>query len=361
MATIEKRMPQVTALADRLLNDIRQRRMAVGDRYLTTEEVGRMLGVRKAVAGKAIRLLADREILIPRQRTGTFVGPGLSQSCRSKVRTVHVLLPSGDPSGTHWAYQPFIAGMRKSLPDANVQFAFIPEGDPLPYVQELIEQQRASGQFLGVVAVSCPPEVYRYLSMLRIPAVVSGSLYSSALQLSSVDLDNRSSGRLIMRYLIERGHRRIAMLNTSAGRPGDNNFVDGIADALSDANLPPNALVQRLVRNDIEALRAIAHDLFCEPNRPTAALTRGTFQAAALTSAATAAGLAVPKDLEIVFDYMDETTPVLDPTKYPRVLAAVPFIEHAAMIGKLLHDIVEGVQVEPRHLVVPVEFRGAEP
>jgi DNA-binding LacI/PurR family transcriptional regulator len=251
--------------------------------------------------------------------------------------------------------------MRKSLPDANVQFAFIPEGDPLPYVQELIEQQRASGQFLGVVAVSCPPEVYRYLSMLRIPAVVSGSLYSSALQLSSVDLDNRSSGRLIMRYLIERGHRRIAMLNTSAGRPGDNNFVDGIADALSDANLPPNALVQRLVRNDIEALRAIAHDLFCEPNRPTAALTRGTFQAAALTSAATAAGLAVPKDLEIVFDYMDETTPVLDPTKYPRVLAAVPFIEHAAMIGKLLHDIVEGVQVEPRHLVVPVEFRGAEP
>jgi len=286
MSTIEVHRRHVDALAERLVADIHRRGLTVGDRYLTTEEVRRMLGVRKAVAGKAVRRLAEQDILIPRQRAGTFIGPGLQKQNRSRVRTIYVLLPAGDPSGSHWAYQPFIAGIRNSIPEVNVQFTFVPEGDPLPYVQELIEDQRATGHFLGVVAVSCPPEVYRYLSERRVPSVVSGSLYSAELHLSSVDLDNHHSGQLLTQYLVDRGHARMALLSTGVGRPGDNAFLDGVIDTLTAAGLPPNSLIQRSVRNDIEAFRAIAKELLEKPDRPTAVMTRGSFQLAAIAEVA---------------------------------------------------------------------------
>ena len=46
-------------LAERLVADIRHRGLAVGDRYLTAEEVCRVLGVGKTAATKAMRHLAE--------------------------------------------------------------------------------------------------------------------------------------------------------------------------------------------------------------------------------------------------------------------------------------------------------------
>ena len=111
----------VSALTDRMVADIRRRGLVTGERYLTTAEVSRMLGVRKAMAGRAIRRLAEREILIPRPRTGTFVGPGLEKQTRSRVRAIYVLLAAGHPTSTHWHYQPFVEGIRSTIPEINVQ------------------------------------------------------------------------------------------------------------------------------------------------------------------------------------------------------------------------------------------------
>ena len=185
MLSTEMHHPHVDALAERLVVDIRRRGLGVGDRYMTVEAVSQMLGVRRAVAGKAIRQLAYRGILIPKQRTGTFVGAGLKKEARSKIRTVFVLLSAEDPSARHWSYQPFIAGIRSQIPEVNVQFTFVSESDPVEYVRELIDGARSLGQFAGIVAVSCPTEVYSLLAELRVPAVVFGSLYSPDLPITS--------------------------------------------------------------------------------------------------------------------------------------------------------------------------------
>ena len=356
MLTGKKHLPQITALADRLVSDIRHRGLSVGDRYLTTAEVSRMLGVRKAVAGEAIRQLAEREILISKQRSGTFIGPGLKKQKRSKVRTVHVLLPAGDPSATHWAFQPFIEGIRREMADINAQFTFVPENETVEYVRELIDGSRASGQYAGVVAVSCPPEVYRYLADLRLPAVVSGSLYSDELQLGSVDSDNAQCGRLLTQYLIDRGHRHIALLMTGGGRPGDNSFLDGISDAMSLAGLAPNALVQRFVRNDLQALQAVAKSVLEKPNHPTAIITRGSYQAEAMSSVVSSLGLDATNGVEVVFDHQDETSPHVDVASYTRVEPTLSFIEIAATFGKMLTEMSEGISATPPRVIVPVEL-----
>lgn len=356
MLSKELHSPHIKVLAERLMNDIRYRGLSVGDRYLTTDEVSRSLGVGKAAAGKAMRSLAERGILVSRQRSGTFIGPGIGIHRQSKVQTIHVLLPEENLAATHWSYQPFIAGIRRAIPGINVQFTFVPETDSVPYVRELIDGARAAGQFAGVVAVTCPLQVYRYLAETGVPAVVYGSLDSPELNLASVDEDAHESGRLLAQYLIERGHCRLALLTATGGRPGDNAFFDGISEALTAAGLPHNALMQRLTRGDLDALQVAASELFRQPNRPTAVITRGILQADAVASAAAQSGLTVPDQLEIVFDHEDQTTPQIDMAAYPRVLPKLSFVEIAATIGNVLKEMSSNVAKPAPHIIVPVEL-----
>jgi DNA-binding LacI/PurR family transcriptional regulator len=342
-------------LAERLVADIRRRGLAVGDRYLTADEVCHELGVGKTVAVKAMRLLAEQGALVSRQRSGTFIGPTLGKDKNSKVQTIYVLLPAGDPSTSHWLFQPFIAGIHTEIPDVDVHFTFIPEKEPVAYVRELIDGPRASGQLTGIVAVSCPSVVYRYLIEQRVPAVIYGSVYSSELPITSVDSDSFQSGQLLARHLIDRGHRRIAFLMTGAGRPGNYLFQDGIIDALAAAGLSPSVLIPRLIHNDIEALRAIAKELLDGPERPTAIITRGSAQVEAMATVVAEAGLIVPDDVEIVFDY-DQTTLRPHTPSYPWVQPTLSFTEITAMIGKILKEMSEGMPSSPKRVVIPVEL-----
>jgi DNA-binding LacI/PurR family transcriptional regulator len=356
MLSQETHAPHIKALAERLITDIRYRGLTVGDRYLTTEEVSRSLGVGKAAASKTLRHLAERGILISRQRAGTFIGPGVDKKRYSKVKTINVLLPTGDPNASHWSYQPFIAGIRSEISEVNVQFTFVPDTNPVAYVRELIEGAQALGQFAGVIAVSCPAEVYQFLAEQRLPGVVFGSVYSSELAITSVDWDNAQNGRLLTQYLIARGHRRIALLIARAGRPGDNLFLDGICDALTTAGLPPNALVHRMAHSHLDGLRAMAKELLAASDHPTAVITRGCYTAEAVASAASSLGLSVPNDLEIAFDHADDATPCLDIAAYPRVEPTMSFTEIAAMIGKILRELSEGIPGHSQRVLIPAKF-----
>ncbi len=351
----ETHSPHVEVLAKRLTSDIQHRGLTVGDRYLTTEEVCRTFGVGKTAVSKAVRYLAKRQILVPRQRSGTFVGPGVAEHKNSKVQTIFVLLPAGDPSTDHWLFQPFIAGIHTEIPDVNVQFTFVPEKNQDSYIRELIEGPRLAGQLAGVVAVSCPSVVYRYLIELRVPAVVYGSVYSSEMPITSVDADNFESGQLLTQYLIDRGHRRIAFLMTGAGLPGNNQFLDGINDALASAGLLPTVLIPRLIQNDMEALCAITRELLTSPNRPTALITRGSTQVEAVASVAKDAGYEVPSDLEIVFDH-DQTTLRPHTPTFPWVQPKLPLTEITAMLGKILKEMKGVVPTHPNRVVIPMAF-----
>ena len=357
MSDTEIHTQHVRALADKLLSDIRHRNLGVGDRYLSTQMVSRMLGIRKSVAGKAIRHLAERQILVVRPRSGTFIGEGMKKNGRSIVQTVIVLLPAEDPVNSHWSTQPFITGIRNEFPGVNVQFAYVPDNNPVPYVRELIEDLQSLGHFAGVVSVSCPPEVYRFLAELHVPAVVYGSLYSSELPISSVDLDNFECGRLLTQYLISRGHSRLALVMTGGGRPGNNLFLDGIGNTLNVAGLGHGKLLHRLVPNDIESLRVTVKNILVDQaEHPTAIITRGCVQGHTVASVATELGLTIPDDLEVAFDHVDETTPHIDISAYPRVVSKSSFAEIAAIIGKNLKEMSENISSCKKREVIPVEF-----
>ena len=59
-------------LAVRLEQDIRQRGLYAGDRYLTAPEAANLLDVSAGMAHRAMRVLAQRQMLVRRRNCGTF-------------------------------------------------------------------------------------------------------------------------------------------------------------------------------------------------------------------------------------------------------------------------------------------------
>ena len=115
------------------------------------------------------------------------------------------------------------------MPEVNVQFTVVPETDPLAYLQELIDGPRASGQlaeawFLLVVQPKCA----------AISPDCGGPRWSTARYTHPNCPSPRwiktgvEVGRLLTRYLTDRGHRHIAVLMmgvtdfraTTISRPG---------------------------------------------------------------------------------------------------------------------------------------------
>lgn len=341
----------VQTVAERIERDIRARGLAPGDRYLTGVEAGSMLGVSPATANRAMSLLMQRELLVRRRRSGTFIGPRLGGDRASAVRSVYVLAPEHQAEDMPQA-DLLMRGIRDGMPGVSVHFGFLPEAGRVASIQDLLGESLRTGQLAGVVPISCGPEVYEYLVERGIPTVVFGSLYSTSGRLTSVDVDNREMGRLLVGHLAERGHRRIAIVDNSRGCPGDNDFGDGVREALTAAGLPPNAALTRFVP-DVPSLVAEVRSLLAMADPPTGFVARSLRLAEAVKKTLDAE--ITPGDaVEIVF--LEHRTAAAERASFVRVAPKLELEQIAAVIGRTLRRLDENPQWEPEQVVVPVEL-----
>ncbi|MBN2292963.1 MAG: GntR family transcriptional regulator [Pirellulales bacterium] len=342
---------KIGSLAAQIERDIRKRGLTTGDRYLTGAEAGLLLGVSTASANRAMSLLVDRNLLVRRRRSGTFVGSKINSQAVSRTCSVYVLTmehQSQDIPSTDLLLQ----GIRAGIASANVHFGFLPEVDRLTYVKELLRDSMRSGQLAGVVPISCGREVYQYLLDAGIPTVVLGSVYESMDRLASIDMDNYQMARLLAGHLFHQGHRRVAVIDNSRGCPGDNYFSDGISEATADACLPANSVLMRFLP-DIESVFAQVREMLASDWPPTGFVARTPRLANAVEQALKYCGVTENR-FEIVFqDYHTSTV------KKSRFTFARPKDNFAAMaiqIGKTLHRLGEDPSWKPEHIVIPVEL-----
>ena len=191
------------------------------------------------------------------------------------VRTVFVLMRAEDKDYAIPPSAEILHAIRVELGDVNVQFGFVPAQDPIAYLQEMLTPIVAAGHLAGVVAISCQRDVYCYLATLDVPLVINGSLYPDGDAIPSIDADNRESGRLLARYLIESGKKRFALLCHNEDQPGDHDFHDGVCEVLAEMDVPATALLVRPYPATQQALRALVQHLVHIPDAPTAFIVRG--------------------------------------------------------------------------------------
>ncbi len=339
----------VDRLATRLENDISYRQLGPGDRYMTADEAGQMLGVSLATANRAMQLLAKRDILVRRRSHGTFIGSRVDMKQPSQLRTIHFLLPADRSNCV--TYDELAEGVSREVSLASVQFTRLPRDNTVHFVRDLIDRAAQAGNLLGVIAGSCPHGVYRYLQDQAVPAVVLGSLYRDTDRLPSLDVDMRQAGRLMAEYLIARGHKRIALLAREQWSPGDNMFFESVTSAMSAAGLSHDSLVVRSMVDQREpAVHEVRH-LLESDGRPTGFICRRRFFVQAVKTVAESLGLSVPDDVAIVVD--GPSSRYMAGLNVPCCLPELDITAMTGVLTRMLCELSEGREPETPHVVVP--------
>jgi DNA-binding LacI/PurR family transcriptional regulator len=341
-------------LAKHMEADIRTRGLRASEPYLTTTQAGQKFGVSKAMAYRAMKILVAREVLVSHPGRGTFIGPQITSAPAEHVKCIHLLLTRDVFQSSGRSSYGWLAGLLASLPGYNIQFDFFPSHDAKVYVKHLIEDGIARGTLSAVCLLGCPQGVQEQVLQSGVPAIVLGTDYSSTRQLPSVDADQFEAGRLATQYLLERGHRRIALLMWEMWLPGDRRMFEGVGQALDKAGLGHEALMLRNLSQETTVLHADLHRLLTAENRPTGCICRSPFFAQSIIQAAESVGLSIPDDLELVCDSPDRLTAAS--LQVPCVCMKMGVEEQVAVGGRMLAQLFTGRQPDPLHVIMPVEL-----
>lgn len=213
---------------------------------------------------------------------------------------------------------------------------------------KMLDAHRADGAiFLGCRRNN--PRLSEYAQ--RYP-VVQCCEYVPELKQPTVSIDNYTAAAETIDYLINQGHRRIALLSA------DNDFIStqqrrqGYEDVLRKAGLPCGGELVALADADYSyasGLVAAERLLRTEP-RPTAVCCVSDILALSVISLAHDMGLRVPEDLSVTgFDDVDYTTMF-----HPHLTTvAQPCYEMGQVSLKILLRMLGGEQVSRTHTFLP--------
>jgi DNA-binding LacI/PurR family transcriptional regulator len=342
----------LSRVADSIEHDIRSRGLMPGDRYLATRDVAELLGISQATCHRALQLLAKREVLTRHRKSGTFIGPKVSPAPeKSLVRSVYVLL-SPDRSWGALTRGEVMDGLWRALPEVGLHFVVLPKNNEKRYTEDLLNGAATLGQLFGVVAVSCPRSVYNYLAGVAAPVVVIGSVDSEEGTLPSVDADQRQAGRLLAECVLKRGCHQVIAFMPELWRPGDNLFMEGLADSLGKGGISAGSLrvwslpaVAQIVQDRVvnlladveERLELVCHDY-----------TIVTWIDALRESR---------PDLhweKIGIAFQDETRTRDRHSPHPFTYTSVPVIDQSVLVGQMVARLGAGDELPQRHVLLPM-------
>jgi LacI family transcriptional regulator len=207
-----------------------------------------------------------------------------------------------------------LQAFQETLSDAGVTLLVASSGYDMAREFEQIRALVSRGtDGLLLIGAARPAETYAFLKRRRIPYVLTWNFRSDK-SICFVGFNNRMAARAIARTVIERGHRRIAMIaGITASNDRASDRVDGVRAALDEAGLSGRDLsVVEAVYSLGDGRRACARLLERNP-RPTAVICGNDVLAVGAVTQVKAQGLRVPDDISVTgFDDI-ELAEVVEP------------------------------------------------
>lgn len=289
-------------------------------------DVARLAGVSTASVsrvlneGDNVRPEMRERVMAAVERLG-YVPDGTARALASgRLRTVGAIVPTLDNA----IFARGIDAMQRRL--AQRGFTLLVASSEYDQDEELREVHALvvrGVDGLVMVGASHRDKVYRLLASKGLP-YVNTWVYAPDQPHPSIGFDNRFAGRRLAEYLLNLGHRRIAMV---AGITANNDRararVEGVREALAERGLEiaPGHFMERAydVREGREALRLLLR----LPGPPTAVICGNDVQAMGVLFEAQAQQVAVPEGLSIVgFDDLPISASLVPPLTTVRVPAA---------------------------------------
>jgi LacI family transcriptional regulator len=169
----------------------------------------------------------------------------------------------------------------------------------------------------------------------------------------SVVVDNEGGAREAVNYLVENGHRRIAILRDESRIFTAQERFAGYRNALEAHGLGVDDSLVNVSRSTVEHAIEATIRLFSRREKPTALFTVDSLMTQGALLALRSMGLSIPREVSLVgFDDFDLAT-FTDPQI---TVVAQPIAEIGPRAAALLIERLEGKKAAPRHVRFPTRL-----
>lgn len=300
----------------------------------------------KAEIGQRVRQAADALHYRPNAAARTLAG--------NRSRTIGIIVPTIANS----IFAPGVQAIEETLEARGYGLVIATcryDADRALAQAERLVARGVDGLIL--VGTSHRPQLRSLLERASLPAVIQGA-FDLASTIPCIGFDNRKAMALMARYVLGRGHRRIAILS-GVSRDNDRvrERVAAIRQEAAACGISPDAIPVVESPYDVAEARAAAALLLVARPRPTAILCMNDILAIGAVLAARDAGLSVPGDVSVTgFDDFDVAA-TFDP---PITTIRVPVVEMGRKVASaLLGALEEEKHIAPARLEVALVERGS--
>ena len=285
---------------------------------ITIREVAREAGVSTATVSRALRGLGNvdpvtrEHIKRVADRLDYVISPTASRLASGRTGSVAVLTPSI----SKWYFATLLAGVERTMQEADVDLLLHTVTDPMVSSPSLAER-RLRSRVDGVLVLGLPaasPDVNGLLRH-RFPFTLVGTQVNGV---CSVCIDDVDGARVATQHLVNQGHKRIGLIG---GRPGSGSFLPelhrttGYLEVLAAAGLAAEVRLQVSGNFTKAGGEEAMNTLLAQPEPPTAVFAMSDEMAFGAMRALRRHGLRAGSDLALVgfdghdmADLMDLTT-----------------------------------------------------
>jgi len=275
----------------------------------TLEDVARAAGVSTATVSRAlnrpdaVRPALRETVLAAVARLGYVPHAGARALTLRRSGTVGVIVPTIDNAIFASGLQAF---QRRMAADAHHVLLAFSDYDPQQELAQALNLLSRGVDALALTGISQSAELLARLAHRGLPWVHTGS-FPAAEGLACVGFRNRAAMGRAVRYLLDLGHRRIAMLaGITAHNDRASERVAGVQEAMAQAGLPLAPAMLREAAYAVQPAREAARELLAMRPRPTALLCGNDVLAYGALLECQAQQIAVPAGLSVVgFDDLE--------------------------------------------------------
>ncbi|QDT42347.1 DNA-binding transcriptional repressor MngR [Gimesia alba] len=332
--------PAIIDLADRIQSDIQTRKLKPGDPYFTTSETARSFQVSGTTANRALQLLTQRRVLVRKQRAGTFIAEPESSGSTSTLQRVHLVVHQKFLEREGLLADGILIGLQRELPEAELQFNFLPHREEEVYVEEIVNRALKSSETEGFVLQRAQVGVQRILEESGLPTVVNGVLQPSITGLAQIDRDQRQIGSLLFQELRRQKCQRVLVVLRDQVTSGDHVMLDAVQREMSQAGFGLDQLMVRCLPADDRAIQVSALDVLESSTGKLGILCRS--EPAARAIAAKLEEITLPKSKRPALVVADRFARDATPCSFPHIRAMISPVEYGQKIGSMLIRQVKG-------------------
>jgi GntR family transcriptional regulator, arabinose operon transcriptional repressor len=344
--------PKYLDLAQKVLRDIADRGLKPGDLLGTETELVARHRLSRATVRQALSVLARDGYVSRKRAQGTFVGNLIDPASKTHLSRGTVLVICSNEQTAHlhedFAFATILRLIERSLAKKGFSVQILGVGENPPDDRARLQRLLQQGHIDGICAIGTCFEAYR--SLVSDKFLVVSSCSFSPLAAPWVGQDIRAVSRECVKYLVDRGHRQIAMVcGSTIDQAAFAIFASGYRDAFAEASLPLNR--QLLCQSyPGEPLMQLFIELMSGPSRPTAIFAENWRVCQAMLAAANQLGLKIPDDISLV-GYGQNVQHLSGP------VAITSYVPEAEAIGEGLANILttfaEGQPLPKEPIFIP--------